>query len=137
MRQSLLVLVATLFLHGCATAPVTATRCVAGANAAVQETLYFGTARVGADPVSEAQWLQFLEHDVTPRFPDGLTWWNARGQWRDAETGLVEEKSFVLQIIHRDDADESAKVEALIAAYKKQFAQQAVLSTRVDVCSGL
>ena len=33
--------------------------------------------------VSEAQWARFLDREITPRFPDGLTVIDTRGQWRD------------------------------------------------------
>jgi len=46
----------------------------------VRSELYFGvgeesgpTDRPQAEPISEAQWRAFLDKEVTPRFPEGLT----------------------------------------------------------------
>ena len=36
----------------------------------------------GGGEVSEEEWRAFLETEVTPRFPDGLTVLTAYGQWR-------------------------------------------------------
>jgi hypothetical protein len=137
MRQTLLLL-GVLTLTACATATTATTSsndCRPPEFAAAMQTLYFGTERAGADAVTQSQWLGFLEHEVTPAFPEGLTWWTANGQWRDPEAELVVEKSFVLQLLHRDEAEEQRKIAILIESYRKQFAQKAVLSTRRVVCA--
>ncbi|HET6782494.1 MAG TPA: DUF3574 domain-containing protein, partial [Pseudoxanthomonas sp.] len=53
----------------------------------VRSELYFGVGeesgpadRPQAEPISEAQWRAFLDKEVTPRFPDGLTVFDAYGQ---------------------------------------------------------
>ena len=49
---------------------------------------------------SEAKWRRFLANEVTPRFPDGLTAYEATGQWRDPATRKISrERSRVLRII--------------------------------------
>ena len=55
--------------------------CGASSAPQVRTTLYFGLARPkGA--VTELEWQIFLRDEVTRRFPDGLTVWEAEGQWR-------------------------------------------------------
>ena len=55
--------------------------------------------------VSEADWNRFLDEEVTPRFPDGLTVMSASGQWRDTERGnVVQEPSKVLVVVLGDEA---------------------------------
>ena len=55
--------------------------CGASSAPQVRTTLYFGLARPkGA--VTELEWQLFLRDEVTKRFPDGLTVWEAEGQWR-------------------------------------------------------
>ena len=134
MRQTLLLL-AVITWSSCATVAPATTACRAPEFPATMQTLYFGTERSGADAVTQSQWLGFLEHEVTPAFPDGLTWWAANGQWRDPEAELTQEATFVLQLLHRDDEEQQRKVAALIDSYRKQFAQKAVLSTRSVVCA--
>jgi hypothetical protein len=69
----------------------------------------------------------FLRDDVSVRFPDGLTVWEAEGQWR-AATGMIDhEQSKVLFLVHHDTAAARQSAEAVIEAYRKTFEQQSVL----------
>src|SRR5437899_9827186 len=77
----------------------------------MRTTLYFGlTHRAGR--VTESQWQAFLREEVTPRFPDGLTVWQADGQWRKPDGRISRERAKVLLLVH----DESAEVRAALAA---------------------
>ena len=81
----------------------------------------------GRTGVSEARWARFLATEVTPRFPDGLTVLDARGQWRaPGGTKIVRERSKVLMIAMPPNADNDAKISAIAAAYKRQFRQDSV-----------
>src|ERR1051325_10759712 len=48
----------------------------------IRTEMIFGLGRRGGADVSDAQWRDFVDHEITPRFPDGLSILNARGQWR-------------------------------------------------------
>jgi hypothetical protein len=77
--------------------------------------------------VSEAAWAKFVAREMTPRFPDGLTISDATGQWRDTKTGkVVREPSKRVEIVLPAAKDASARLDAIAAAYKKEFHQQAV-----------
>jgi hypothetical protein len=77
--------------------------------------------------VSEAAWARFVGHEMTPRFPDGLTIVDATGQWLDTKTGkVVREPSKRVEIVLPGGGDDEDKLDAIVAAYKKQFRQQAV-----------
>lgn len=77
--------------------------------------------------VSEAAWTGFVAHEMTPRFPDGLTVVDATGQWRDTKTGkVVREPSKRVEIVLPGAGDDEDKLDAIVAAYKHQFRQQAV-----------
>lgn len=97
------------------------------------ERLYFGTARKDAPPVTDEQWQRFVDQEIAPRFPDGFTVSDAQGQWRTREGVIQRERTHALFIIHRNGTGE-AELTAVIAAYKQQFAQEAVLRTR-EQCS--
>jgi hypothetical protein len=85
--------------------------------------------------VSDAAFARFLADSVTPRFPDGLTVIDARGQWKDAASGrLVREPSKLVLLTFRDDAANRAALEAIAADYKRAFAQQAVLTSVRSSC---
>ena len=77
--------------------------------------------------VSEAAWARFVAREMTPRFPDGLTITNATGQWRDRDSGrIVHEPSKQVEIVLPGNDDDQARLDAVVAAYKSTFHQQAV-----------
>jgi hypothetical protein len=80
--------------------------------------------------VSEEEWRAFIETEVTPRFPDGLTVLTAYGQWRSRSGEVAKEPSRVLVIWHRRGAGSEIDIEAIRQAYKTQFGQESVM--RVD-----
>jgi hypothetical protein len=94
----------------------------------VRTELFFGTARPDGTEVSEAEWNAFLDEEITPRFPDGLTVQTGRGQWFDGET-IVEERSKILILFYPLEfaSESSAEIEAIRAAYEEAFQQQSVL----------
>jgi Protein of unknown function (DUF3574) len=80
--------------------------------------------RVG---VSEAQWARFVDREITPRFPDGLTVLAARGQWHDSERNkIVREPSKLVQIVLPGKPEDEARLNEIAAAYKTRFRQQSV-----------
>jgi hypothetical protein len=117
---------------GCASAP--AITCAPGEVRAVSELLYFGTARPDGVVTAE-EWADFLGTSVTPRFPQGLTVWQASGQWRSGEGAIVRESTYVLSLLHPDDSHTERDVRAITSDYKSRFSQQAVLRIRTDACS--
>ena len=107
--------------------------CGSGQNAMVSESLYFGTAKPDGK-VSAEDWQAFLNSVVTPRFPQGLTVWQASGQWRSNSGSIVQESSYVLNIVHPDNAATDSSVAEIVNAYKAQFRQEAVLRSRSSAC---
>lgn len=101
----------------------------------VRSELYFGvgeesgpTDRPQAEHISEAQWRAFLDKEVTPRFPDGLTVFDAYGQWlfRGArEPNRLGTK--VLVILHEDTPQRTADIVAIRLAWKQATKHQSVL----------
>src|SRR5262245_45767683 len=77
--------------------------------------------------VSEAQWTRFVDSEITPRFPDGLTVIDARGQWRDPDKNrIVREPSKLVTIVLPGNAEDSQRLTEIAEAYKKRFQQQSV-----------
>jgi hypothetical protein len=111
-------------------------RCALNEQSAVQDSLYFGTGRAIGVVTSE-EWSKFLEVAVTPRFPQGLTVSQASGQWRGSDGSIVRESTYVLHLLHASDAQSEASVAAIVAAYKAQFQQEAVLRVRAKACMSL
>lgn len=100
----------------------------------VQESLYFGTIQPSGS-VTPEEWADFLRNIVTPRFPQGLTVWPASGQWRGADGRVVREASFVLNILHENDAASEQHIREIVAEYKTMFRQEAVLRVRAPACA--
>ena len=107
--------------------------CGASSASQVRTTLYFGTNRPKGS-VSELEWQMFLRDDVTARFPDGLTVWDAQGQWRMQDGKIEQERSKVLLVVHPDTAVAREAVQAIITRYRVAFEQQAVLWEAARVC---
>ena len=93
----------------------------------VLDRLYFGRAMPEDGEVTEAAWDAFLAQVVTPRFPDGLTVWQAEGQWQEEAGQLIREGTFILEVVHPKGKADDDKLAAIIAAYKERFAQESVL----------
>ena len=77
--------------------------------------------------VTEGLWRQFLDREVTPRFPDGLSVVDAAGQWQDpVRKRVIREPSKIVTIVLKDVGPDQLKLEAIAEAYKKRFRQQSV-----------
>jgi hypothetical protein len=125
--------VMALQLPSAVLAPPTTDTCGTASASQLRTTLYFGTTRpTGA--VSELEWQIFLRDEVTQRFPDGLTVWEAQGQWRSPSGRVDQERSKVLLVVHPDSTKANALVQEVIARYRKQFDQESVLWETARVC---
>ena len=126
---AVLGLVATL--TACASMPEL--RCKSTEQLAIHDSLYFGTGKP-TGVVTPEEWAEFLRVTVTPRFPQGLTVSQASGEWRGADGAIVQESSHILHLVHPDDAHSEKAVLELVATYKAQFQQEAVLRVKVHAC---
>lgn len=89
--------------------------------------LLFGRDVGGRIGVGEKAWRRFVVGELTPNFPDGLTVSDAFGQWRDPATGeIVREPTKRVEIVLRGAADDFARLDAVVQAYKREFRQRAV-----------
>lgn len=107
--------------------------CGAASAAQIRTTLYFGLSRPKGS-VSELEWQLFLRDEVTKRFPDGLTAWQAEGQWLTPTGSIDREQTKVVLLVHPDTAAARQSVQAVIQAYRKTFDQQSVLWESARVC---
>lgn len=109
--------------------------CAPPAESMVTAELLFGRKIGDRIGVSDAAFSAFLGREITPRFPDGLTVVDARGQWRDGERGsIVREPSKLVLLTFRDDAARRENLTAIADAYKRQFRQQSVLMSLRASC---
>ena len=99
--------------------------------------LFFGTEKAGPD-VTDAQFRAFVNRVVTPRFPDGLTQYDALGQFRDSSGQIVKERSKVIILLYPvGDAERSStEIEEIRDVYEDAFDQESVLrADSVDLVS--
>lgn len=126
-------LAATVFRPAAAASPMA--RCAVGDTALVRDILYFGRNTPAGAELSDSVWQQYVDEVLTPRFPAGLTIWDAAGQWRGASGTVERERSKVLTLLHSGDARSDSLVAEAVGEYKHRFAQEAVLRERVTTCS--
>lgn len=96
----------------------------------VDTRLYFGLglADKPEQGISEARWREFLDREVTTRFPDGLSVLDVYGQWQGKSQTTPERlRSKMLVIDYPDTQQNREKVDAIRAAWKKMTGDQSVL----------
>ncbi len=127
MRRRLALLLLSLMLAGCAALPA--------GERWLRSEVFFGLSRPDGTLVTQAQWQVFMDDVVTPQFPAGLTVIDATGQWRNASGRIDREHSKVLVLLHPPGADSAQRIDAIRAAYRSRFDQEAVMkvTTAVDV----
>jgi Protein of unknown function (DUF3574) len=113
-----------------------AANCPANMQVRTAIELYFGRNVGEVLGVSEEAWSKFLDEEITPRFPDGLTVITIDGQWQDKGSGrIVREPGKLLSLIVEPNAAAMAKVSEIIAFYKVRHKQQSVLMTQREICA--
>ena len=109
--------------------------CLGGQRPSQVAELMFGRnigSRLG---VNEADWSRFVDREIVSRFPNGLTMFNAAGQWRDEATNkIVREPSKVVQIVLPGQVEDIARLNEIVAAYKRRFKQHSVVMIVRPAC---
>ena len=100
----------------------------------MRTTLYFGLSHPSGN-ISENQWRAFLRDEVTPRFPDGLTVWEANGQWRRSDGKIGRERAKVLLLVHEEKPEVRKAISDIVGRYKESFHQESVLWETAPVCA--
>lgn len=130
--------IVVLLLCGCAASSIDPVHPEHTANW-VDTRLYFGlgpadqpaagaTEARSAAGGTEASWRSFLDHEVTPRFPDGLSVLDVYGQWQgphEAVPGRLHSKMLVID--YPDTVQNQAKIEAIRTAWKHRTGDLSVL----------
>ena len=141
MRIAPVMLAPLLALAGCGPRTVVTTPTIAptltGDSAHPSETkgwvdtkLYFGLGRADhpEQGISEAQWREFLDTEVSTRFPAGLSVVDVYGQWQGKKQTSPERLRSKLLIIDYPDTQENRnKIDAIRAAWKQKTGDQSVL----------
>ncbi|KAA6461974.1 DUF3574 domain-containing protein [Acidobacteria bacterium AB60] len=96
----------------------------------VDTRLYFGLgpADQPAQGISEERWRKFLDEQVTPRFPHGLSVLDIYGQWQGKSQATPERlRSKLLVVDYPDSQENRDKIDAIRTAWKQLTGDQSVL----------
>ena len=110
---------------GCLTSGVVT--CEPSAKPRVVAELIFGRNIGDRLGVGEGEFRRFVDEEVTPRFPDGFTVLDGRGQWREGGR-IVREPSKVLVVALTEEGRGRAELAAVAEAYKARFRQHSVVA---------
>src|SRR3569833_1817848 len=92
--------------------------CPTGQSRAETVELVFGRNEGDHLAVSEADWRRFIDEEVTPRFPDGLSVMDVQGQWKAPGGDLVREPSKNDYLVLDGGPDDPAKIAHIRDSYK-------------------
>ncbi|HIK18518.1 MAG TPA: DUF3574 domain-containing protein [Leptolyngbyaceae cyanobacterium M33_DOE_097] len=93
----------------------------------IQVDLFFRRNTDGVKEVTQKQFQAFVDQEITPRFPVGLTNFDANRQFLSSDGILVREPAEVIRLIIEDTEANEAAIDAIVSAYKQQFQQESVL----------
>ena len=131
------VLIACLAIAAVAVAACSdadATPCPGGVEQWVEYRLFMGRGGETGEVVTDAEWEAFLADTVTPRFPEGLTVLDARGQWRDQGGAIQTERSKLLIILAPPGGDGERRIDEISKEYIIRFEQESVLQVVDETC---
>lgn len=131
-------LAVALLLAGCVSVDIDGetTICPSGLEPKTTVDLYFGRNIGQTAGVSDADWARFVDEEITPRFPNGLSVGDVAGQWKGADGVIVREPSKAVMVVLSGEEGEYAKLDAIRDAYKARFRQEAVMLVQRQACVG-
>lgn len=132
--MKILVLALGLFMLAACTTLSEESDCPEGSERYDEYRLFFGRNVGDAEGVSDEDWGTFLADTVTPRFPDGLSVFDAAGQWRDSQGSIVRERSKMVLILAEPNSDAGQKLDEIAEEYKRRFSQESVLQVTDSAC---
>jgi hypothetical protein len=127
-------LILMLGLAGCMSAPKPR-GCPAGQATLRTAQLFLGAKN--ARTLSDRDLRRFVEQEVTPRFPDGVTVVDGGDQWKGSENKMIREASKVVLVVLPASGDTHRKVEAVRTAYRAKFKQNPVVVLPPPACTTL
>lgn len=132
MRAAALIVV--LGLAGCTSAPKPQA-CPAGQAPLRTAQLFLGAGAPVAPGDRDLR--RFVDQEITPRFPDGVTVVDGGGQWKGSGNRLIRQASKVVLVVLPAGGDSQGKVEAVRTAYRSKFRQDPPVVLPPPACVGL
>jgi len=101
--------------------------CSSGQRSTQVAQLFFGRNIGNRFGVSESAWSRFVDREIVPRFPDGLTIFEATGRWQDrAANRVAREPSKIVEIALPGTPEDMVRLNEIVEAYKSRFKQNSV-----------
>jgi hypothetical protein len=119
MSRLLALLAMSLMLSGCISTP--------SSQRWVRSEVFFGLSRPNGSQITPGEWQAFMDEEVTPKFPAGLSVVDSAGQWRNASGHIDREPSKVLVLLHPRRASIEKEIDAIRRSYCERFQQEAVM----------
>jgi hypothetical protein len=111
-----------------------AAACSAGLHPAATAELFFGRNIGQTTAVSDQDWQSFVDREITPRFPDGLSVFDVYGQYRGPGGEFVREPTKALLLVFSGTSEERDRIHAIRDAYRDQFRQESVMLLEQSAC---
>ena len=128
--------VVTLMLTACA--PAAEETCPEGFDRYVEFQLFFGLHDSAGDRVTEAEWEEFLEDTVTPRFPAGMTIIDVKGQWQEPGGNIQKEDTKLLMgLLDSADGEGLRLINEISDEFVVRFDQDPVFRIVNEICAGM
>jgi hypothetical protein len=96
--------------------------------------LFFGLSRNLGPDITEEEFQWFIDTEVTPQFPDGLTLVTAKGQYRNVFDEIIQEDTKVLILLYPFSLENSRAVDEIRETYIDLFQQESVLRLDQQSC---
>jgi hypothetical protein len=108
---------------------------VPGSTLWTRTELYFGMQKPDNSFTSNDEYQRFLDAEVTPRFRDGFTVLEGRGQYLGPSGRLWREPTKILILMYPPDPKSTA-IDEIRSAYKAAFHQESVMRVDGTTCVG-
>lgn len=89
--------------------------------------MFFGMSKPDGGVVTEDQFKDFIDKEVSTRFPDGFTVMPTQGQWRGKDGRIIREEGRLLILMSPISPGSKDKTSAIRETYKHRFNQESVL----------
>ena len=119
--------------------PATEFQCPDGLQEVVRFELFFGLDHADGRSVSPEDWDAFLADAITPRFPQGLSVLEIKGQWQRPDGVIERENTKLVMLVRPPPIEEGmALVNEISREYARRFEQDPVFrSISQHECVGL
>jgi hypothetical protein len=128
------MVIAADYSRSAAVTSTPALSCRSPARAMTRLEMLFGSTRPNGPLITDDEWELFVDAEVTPRFPAGLTVLRGPGQWQERSGAVSREDSRILVIWYEPKSQHDTGIEAIRSAYKTRFDQESVMRVEGSSC---